>query len=164
MSVDMINSNPPTDSYFTPNRKMNALVDPPLLRAQKSRIATFSNVGLPMDSVSLPFLTETQSMEGRAIPLRPRLMNIQSRRLVINNLKSDSINQNASPSCPRIRPRSDRNEILEPPTAKRTVRVSLKLDENFEFISDPDSTGILSNDDRSFGSMRRRNSDQALAA
>lgn len=160
----MINRNPPTDSYFTPNRKMNVLVDPPLLRAEKSRIATFSNVGLPMDSVSLPFLTETHSKESRVIPLRPRLMNIQSRGLVINGLKSGSINRNASPSCPKTRHRSDRSEILEPPTAKRIASVSLKLEENFEFISDPDSTELYSNDDRSFGSMRRRNSDQALAA
>lgn len=144
---------------MTPLRKTNELVDPPLLRAKESRSETFYHVDPPItNSISLPFLNERHSMKAGVLSLRPRLIDIQIHKPIMNGQKSAT-----SPSCPRMRPRGDWNEILEPPATKRAAWTGLNLDQNFELISDSDSSRSFSNGDRC-GPMRRRNSNQALAA
>lgn len=142
---------------------MNEIVDPPQPRANESRFVTFSHADLTMNSISLPFLNEEHCTTQRVMPLRPRLMYIQPLQQITNGLKSCSMNQALSPLCPRVRPRGDWNEIVEPPMTKRTSCIRLNIEENFDFIPDSDSTLILSNVNRCCP-MSRRNSDQALAA
>jgi hypothetical protein len=102
-------------------------------------------------------------MKAGVLSLRPRLINIQIHKPIMNGQKSGSMNKDESPSCPRMRRRGDWNEILEPPATKRAAWTGLNLDQNFELISDSDSSRSFSNGDRC-GPMRRRNSNQALAA
>lgn len=143
---------------------MNEIVDPPQHRAKESRFVTFSHADdLPMSSISLPFLNESHCTTQRVMPLCPRLMYSQPLQPITNCQNSCSMNQELSPLCPRVRPRGDWNELVEPPTMKRTSCIRLNLEENFDLITDSDSTVILSNVERC-GPMRRRNSDQALAA